>query len=314
MDYNLYPVDLTHPLAPISGTPIVLHSNMIASGHSGTNLFIAGHNNKCYTYSLANPMLPLLKDSVAFPISSIRISGNTLYSISPSGNKIYSWAINTSAPYLSLTDSTFIPAFSYIASIDITGSQLLLKNGTDSLYRFRITATGLSPISVEKIPEYPFNGSLVALDSNILGYTRYNTFYASNGTTGNSFIDSVQIPVDGNYAVTSGLLDNHLYYTNVSHTYLVGFNEHTSGVGNIPNEVKTQIFPNPARQIIYLTVDHPRVYTLSIYSIDGQLKMKYPINQQTQQINIESLPVGIYILRLCDEQMKQMMVKELVKQ
>lgn len=75
----------------------------------------------------------------------------------------------------------------------------------------------------------------------------------------------------------------------------------------VSSEFKFKAFPNPANQQVWITIDpEMTVSLLEIYDITGRKIDSYNIGENTggfYELNVESLPIGTYILRLSNEVM-----------
>jgi hypothetical protein len=86
-------------------------------------------------------------------------------------------------------------------------------------------------------------------------------------------------------------------------------NTQTVSVNDVNKESRILVYPNPSSDILDIKgYDHNSSYT--IFEANGKT-VKYGILQDSQtQINIESLPVGIYFLELSDERSALRFVKK----
>jgi hypothetical protein len=312
LSYDITPVEVSNPLSPISGTSIALQEKAIGSSHWGNFIYISTNNSKTYIYSIANPAMPALVDSITFLMNDMKISHNKLYTTYQSSQKIYSWNLSSTLPYLTLSDSIQMPVSSLLY-MDVNGNQLIAKS-TDTLYRFRInTVPDIIPMSSEAMPAYPYNGSLIARDTNIIAYSRYNSLYISSGIVGNSFIDSARVNVDGNYTINSMLLDNNLFYSNTAHSYLVGFAGSISGISNDKIDADVYIYPNPATSMLTISMEKSKIQQLRIYTVLGEEITTITPNNNQSIINVNQYAKGVYFIQITDE-MKNTCTKKIVIQ
>lgn len=71
-----------------------------------------------------------------------------------------------------------------------------------------------------------------------------------------------------------------------------------SGVDEISQTADFTIYPNPVTSILFVNQDFPANLTYSIVNIAGQESQKGIIRNYENQINVSSLPEGIYFLKL----------------
>jgi hypothetical protein len=88
-----------------------------------------------------------------------------------------------------------------------------------------------------------------------------------------------------------------------------------TGINNFSdNNCCFNIYPNPANETV--TIDfatYSANNTLAeVYSIDGKLLQCIPIKQQKTELNISTLPIGVYFVKMKTE--KGVAVKKFVKE
>ena len=59
---------------------------------------------------------------------------------------------------------------------------------------------------------------------------------------------------------------------------------------------KIKVYPNPASDI--LTINNPIGEQIEIFDMEGRLIQTEAVNNETQTIQIQGLPSGIYMLRM----------------
>ncbi len=313
MNYTLTAIDLTHPIFPVTGTSVPLPDRMVTYGHWGNFLYVST-GYQCYIYSLAAPMTPVLIDSVDMYANVMKCHGNHIFTV-PMDGYIYEWTASTSAPYLTITDSAYIPNFSFVTAMDISGNQLMMKNGPDSLYRFRINAGGgLTKLMAEPVPMQVYNSGITARDTNIVALPLYNSLYVSSGFPAASFLDTIKVTVDGNYTINCGLVDNNIFYTNTARTYLITFNKEHTGIERTGNRINTILYPNPANETLQVTADQPGSYTAHIINMLGNMVEEHAFNGTGATIDVTPLPAGVYVVDICNAQQKVISTHKLIKQ
>jgi len=79
----------------------------------------------------------------------------------------------------------------------------------------------------------------------------------------------------------------------------------TGEVGILENVLSNiSVYPNPVREQLTITTEQVLLSDYSIYSITGQLMLQGKLLNETTTINVESLPTGIYCLRLAEKTVK----------
>jgi hypothetical protein len=80
-----------------------------------------------------------------------------------------------------------------------------------------------------------------------------------------------------------------------------------------PQQLQTSLYPNPARDKITIeTSGMPKEITLEIVNIEGQQLITRQISQPKTQIDISTLPSGVYFVRVINNRTVQ--VGKFVKQ
>jgi|JI7StandDraft_1071085.scaffolds.fasta_scaffold05789_4 CubicO group peptidase (beta-lactamase class C family) len=126
----------------------------------------------------------------------------------------------------------------------------------------------------------------------------------SDATNGNQWYNSAGV-ISGatNSFYTAPITDN--YYNIVS---LMGCNSNQSnsiqvtvagvGIATQPNQLGFSIYPNPASELINIYTLYSSELMLNFYTALGSLVRTEKMNASPQQINISSLPIGIYLIEI----------------
>ncbi|MDD2413307.1 MAG: T9SS type A sorting domain-containing protein, partial [Bacteroidales bacterium] len=100
---------------------------------------------------------------------------------------------------------------------------------------------------------------------------------------------------------------NDIFFVDANTGFTVGNNGRTlkttnGGVGITENTVENQInvFPNPASDLLTLNIDNKNNgdLTINIYNLIGMLVKTEVLNQNQNQISLESLNNGVYMLEV----------------
>jgi len=72
---------------------------------------------------------------------------------------------------------------------------------------------------------------------------------------------------------------------------------------------RISIYPNPTSEVIYIDVDGPLDFQVNLYGIDGRLLKATP---NSNELQIESLPRGTYLLEIVDNKSHQRIIERIV--
>jgi len=139
-------------------------------------------------------------------------------------------------------------------------------------------------------------GALVKFDG-----STWTVYDSSNSGFPNDWIESLAIDDQGNKWFTTG------------NSGVVVFNENgiTTGLNDnmsvVPDDFK--VYPNPAKDLI--TIEGLQAGTLSIFNLTGELIKNYKLSGTTTQIDVSSLPAGVYTIRAMAKD--KLAVKKIIK-
>ncbi len=184
----------------------------------------------------------------------------------------------------------------YIGAFDSQGNCVgyaaLEKTGQNIL----LTVYGDEPITTE-------NDGL--MEGELL---RFRSFDA-NENTEKEFIASFNLA----FPNTDGL-----FYAN-GLSGITGFKESATGVGENELAASVQVYPNPAKDVLNITLTGFKTLsglekglTATLLTTEGKVVKTYPITSPTTQLDVADLQTGIYLLKITSE--NQIVVKRLVKQ
>lgn len=75
--------------------------------------------------------------------------------------------------------------------------------------------------------------------------------------------------------------------------------QHTD-VNNISNDYSITVYPNPAKDQLFIKIDKTKNAVATIYSITGQLVKQQPLQTSQNTISIPDLPSGTYLLNITE--------------
>jgi len=134
--------------------------------------------------------------------------------------------------------------------------------------------------------------------------SRYTNTYDANG---NSITGKTEEWLSGNWKPWMAYLQvfsnlNEIYRVSDVHYYEASFTSFISGITHIsPTTGTLSVFPNPANEKITIELSEPSMNTISsvcIYGMDGRELIRQQMKGSGLEINVSSLPVGIYCIRV----------------
>jgi hypothetical protein len=74
-----------------------------------------------------------------------------------------------------------------------------------------------------------------------------------------------------------------------------------TGLNELAEQLGLEVFPNPTKNILNITLKKylPLDQTITLYDMQGKVVLEQPLKTQ-QQLNLENLPQGIYMLKIAD--------------
>jgi hypothetical protein len=72
----------------------------------------------------------------------------------------------------------------------------------------------------------------------------------------------------------------------------------TTGINETENSTPISFYPNPASSVIQINNTHSSVAVLSIFNLNGAIVSREQINTGIQEISLEKLPQGCYVMQL----------------
>jgi len=192
-------------------------------------------------------------------------------------------------------------AWSYISD-DITTAANVNNNGNDGLYIFKTPAPSTTPNVYGQFDEeqgspwdwwdnVTYDASFMAVNPILPngvatppGFGAANSILGNpnmSATNGNLYLDTIQ-----------GYLNPRMYLTLGLGTAL-SMNELVAQT--------TEIYPNPANNVLNIISYTVGIEKINIYNLNGQLVLNKEVNNNQKTINISSLESGIYIVDILSE-------------
>ena len=180
-------------------------------------------------------------------------------------------------------------------SDDITTAANTNNGGNDGLYIFKTPAPSTTPNAFGELEEEQgspwdwwdnasYDAMFQAVNGAPAGYGAANSLLGNpnmSATNGNLYLDTIQ-----------GYLNPRMYLT-------LGL-----GAALSINELiakTTEMYPNPANNVLNIVSYTVGIEKINIYNINGQLVLNKEVNNNQKTINISSLESGIYIVDVLSE-------------
>ena len=185
-------------------------------------------------------------------------------------------------------------AWSYISD-DITTAANTNNDGNDGLYIFKTPAPSTTANAFGELEEEQgspwdwwdnatYDAMFQAVNGAPAGYGAANSLLGNpnmSAANGNLYLDTIQ-----------GYLNPRMYLTLGLGTAL-SINELIAQT--------TEIYPNPAKNVLNIVSYTVGIDKVNIYNVNGQLVLNTDINNNQKTINISSLESGIYIVDILSE-------------
>jgi hypothetical protein len=185
-------------------------------------------------------------------------------------------------------------AWSYISD-DYTTAANTNNDGNDGLYIFKTPAPSSTPNAFGELEEeqgspwdwwdnVTYDAMFTGYHGTPAGYGAANSLLGNpnmSATNGNLYLDTVQ-----------GYLNPRMYLTLGLGTAL-SINELIAQT--------TEIYPNPANNVLNIVSYTVGIEKINIYNLNGQLVLNKEVNNNQKTLNISSLESGIYIVDILSE-------------
>jgi hypothetical protein len=185
-------------------------------------------------------------------------------------------------------------AWSYISD-DYTTAANTNNDGNDGLYIFKTPAPSSTPNAFGELEEeqgspwdwwdnVTYDAMFTGYHGTPAGYGAANSLLGNpnmSATNGNLYLDTIQ-----------GYLNPRMYLT-------LGL-----GTALSTNELiaqTTEIYPNPANNVLNIVSYTVGIENINIYNLNGQLVLNKEVNNNQKTLNISSLESGIYIVDILSE-------------
>ncbi len=169
------------------------------------------------------------------------------------------------------------------------------NDGNDGLYIFKTPAPSTTPNAFGELQEEQgspwdwwdnasYDAMFQAVNGAPAGYGAANSLLGNpnmSATNGNLYLDTVQ-----------GYLNPRMYLTLGLGTAL-SINELIAQT--------TEIYPNPANNVLNIVSYTVGIENINIYNLNGQLVLNKEVNNNQKTLNISSLESGIYIVDILSE-------------
>jgi len=158
------------------------------------------------------------------------------------------------------------------------------------------------------IEDTTHNGKISVLQNSENGYPTMSVNVKNNTLVLTWFNDYFTYPVDeGNtnwvwQQTAFSIIGYSIKLSDVGviyNTNQIWTGEFIKGISETPkNTINTQIYPNPATDIVNVKVDADSPYTLTVTNIMGQVVQTIQAKQNTVQLNVANYAPGVYIVNV----------------
>ncbi len=148
----------------------------------------------------------------------------------------------------------------------------------------------------------------------------YTPTYHANSTHDSVELFSVGLDLTSvtstgtHYFITINMVDQGT--GNYTKNFTIFFNRQNVGVNNtVAPASDILMYPNPAKEelnVVYEGV--PDIKNIAIYNIIGKVMAVYHVNESSANLNLESMPSGIYFVRLLNSTGNVVVTKKFTKQ
>ncbi|NUM51113.1 MAG: T9SS type A sorting domain-containing protein [Flavobacteriales bacterium] len=196
-----------------------------------------------------------------------------------------------------------------IRRIDATGNLIweklignINKNGFDWVYSLSDGNYAVIGSYRDTINPSAVNAWLVKFDIN--GNIHWQRFYNKYGGNNHNYFRDLKETPDKGFVIIGELTNLSLWQQNM---WLIKLDSLGCDVANcsvgiteeMPNEFVFTLYPNPAQDVLHIETTYNKEQTiLYIYDITGKEIRQTSIKSNYQQLNISTLPAGLYLCRL----------------
>lgn len=193
------------------------------------------------------------------------------------------------------------------AEVVIDGSNKTLENYTFT-YRLKLGGTGGWETSTKPLSRILEFTVTVNSKITIMGMTSSSTAdRLLNLAIGNRDSVKIQFPAPAGNALSKWEYNykggtNTIYLFSPSsgvNVYYIKVEPASTGLNEIKNSIEYKLYPNPARERVFVNVGHP--VELAIYSATGNLVKAKWIKSSLDPVEIGDLSQGLYIIKSIDK-------------
>ncbi len=233
--------------------------------------------------------------------------GKAYFSVLSTGVLHYQWQVNTGSGFVDLNNnntysgvnkakliihnvSSDMYGYSYRCKVyDKTGTELLTTPAT--LYQFSASIECIGDITKEADSTGIYTVVSDELDPNFNNNCSSSLIlvndYNNTGTLAGEQFTS------GNYIITWFLKNNQNQIID-SCSYELTVNEYGTIV-NEENLQKITIYPNPAKDVVYINTPDDKIDKINVCDLDGTVLYRF---SDVKSINISRLPAGVYLIKV----------------
>ncbi|MBP6301984.1 MAG: serine hydrolase [Bacteroidia bacterium] len=260
--------------------------NFSAMASSGS-IAVKG-NNACgdgttSTISITVNPLPDAAGTISGNTTVCQTQDSVIYTLPNVNNATsYVWSLPSGATG-AINNDTIKVNFSATAS---SGNITVKGNNTCGNGTSATLAVTVNPKPVT--PTISLIGNVLQSDA-----TNGNQWYNSAGVISGATNSFYTAPITDNYYNIVTLMGCNSNQSNSIHVTVAGV-----GIATQPNQLGLSVYPNPASELINIYTFYSSERMLNFYTALGSLVRTEKMNASPQQINISSLPIGIYLIEI----------------
>ena len=186
-----------------------------------------------------------------------------------------------------------------------TGAVLAASTSGDYTCLVTISASCFSTTNAVTVNVFPTPNPVVTYDGIYLNTQTYFSSYQW-------FVNAVSIPGATTYHTIPAEIGSYRVMvtdTNNCHAYSLAHSIFVLAVNNVNTTEEAKIYPNPATETLHITAQ------TNVRAVITNVTGKTVIDQaHATDINVSSLPTGIYMVMLYDENGERLLVQKLIKE
>lgn len=301
---KIFIIDVLNPMNPLSVNQLNIFGVIDFQVYKDL-LYIKKGGDSLKIFSLDNPVQPVVIASYAVDGGSLAVDSNLLvisFNVPdmPYQSGIKSYKI-LSDSVITFIDEQMLGDYSEYQSREIEIDYPIIKLGVDG---GAVIAKVNPSLHISLCDEYISNGMTYSMKADN-EYMYVSGYYEGSGKT---FIINIQNPYNISLVSTIAgfvsdlALKEYFLFTCESQNGFSIYGDITTNILEPTkpiSKIQTNIYPNPSRNKIIITLQTDSPVTISIYSLNGHQVTEPMFNDQKQiELNLSHLPSGVYLIEI----------------